>query len=152
MRVTLQLLTNLRRDFPAITFQSGDVFYWNPDRATVGYDESDTNGAFQLFHELAHGLLNHQAFERDIELLAMERAAWTRAREVARNYDISISDDVVEDALDSYRDWLHARSTCPQCDSSGIEADKHTYSCPACSHRWTVNDARRCGLKRTTTK
>jgi DnaJ-class molecular chaperone len=50
--------------------------------------------------------------------------------------------------MNSYRDWLHARSTCPVCQATGMETKKSIYTCPACRHQWRVNEARICSLRR----
>lgn len=79
----------------------------------------------------------------------MERDAWQYAKDtLGQTYDQAILDDTVEDALDSYRDWLHARSTCPACQATGIQTKKEEYKCLACRTKWRVNEARICALRR----
>jgi lipopolysaccharide biosynthesis regulator YciM len=78
----------------------------------------------------------------------MERQAWDYTVKLAPTHDISVPDDIVQSTLDSYRDWIHERSTCPNCQATGIQTDKFMYSCPACSHEWKVNEARTCALRR----
>ena len=90
----------------------------------------------------------HDTYARDIELLRLERAAWTKAETIATDLGLTISQDTVEDHLDSYRDWLHQRSTCPRCNATGIQIDDQHYSCLECDSVWKVNEARNCGLKR----
>lgn len=126
-------------------------FSWSPEKQTVFYNELDEEGIELLLHELSHGLLGHHDYQRDIELLAMETAAWERAAELAKQYEQKINSDVSEKHLDTYRDWMHARSTCPTCEATGYQTKKDTYSCVACGGSWRVNEARLCGLKRYST-
>lgn len=149
MQLTPSLIQKLASDFPAIQFVEAEAFQWSADTKTISYNLSDETATEHALHELAHAVLDHHAYTRDIELLKMEREAWTYAqKELAPAYGITIDDEAREAALDSYRDWLHARSTCPNCKATGMETDKHLYVCPACRHTWRVNEARICSLKR----
>ncbi|HEX6416715.1 MAG TPA: hypothetical protein VFZ62_04280 [Candidatus Saccharimonadales bacterium] len=145
----ITLLANrLQSDYPHIVFRQGSDFYWSPQEKTVYY-AAESEAAESLLHELAHALLEHDSYMRDIQLLEMERDAWTKARTVlGPKYDTPISEDAAEDALDSYRDWLHARSICPHCKATGIQQQKDIYKCVACGEKWRVNEARICALRR----
>ena len=148
MLSTHSLLPKLQAQYPQLLFTPGDRFLWSPDKQTVFYDEADPGNTSLLLHELAHGLLEHHDYSKDVELVAMETEAWDKARELAPNYAVKIPEDVIQDTLDSYREWLHARSTCPQCDATGYQSGKKEYTCVACSHVWRVNEARICALRR----
>jgi len=152
MPSTNSLLPKLVAAYPAFTFLPGTRFAWSPDTATVFYDETDPDNTNLLLHELAHGVLQHHDYSKDIELVALEAAAWDKAVEMSLDYDFQIDDDTIQDNLDTYREWLHARSTCPECDATGYQTGKDTYSCVACAQTWRVNEARICGLKRYITK
>lgn len=143
-----ETLHKLTLAFPDITFQEADDFSWSPHNRTVHYNPSLTHGTELLLHELSHGLLDHRDYSRDIELLAMEVAAWQKATEIAPLYGLAVRDDIAQDNLDTYRDWLHARSTCPACSATGFQVTKSGYQCPACTHLWRVNEARSCALRR----
>ena len=143
------LVTRLATDFPKITFTPGDDFHWSPEQQTVFYDLSQPYYAPQLLHEAAHGALGHSTYSRDLDLLKLEREAWNKASELAKHYDVDMSDDTIEDSLDTYREWLHARSACPTCGKTGVQVSPSTYNCVACLERWRTNDARTCGLRRT---
>lgn len=147
MPSTASLIQRLKTDYPQFTFAAGADFLWSPSDHTVYYKQTSGSPAF-LLHELSHGLLGHTDYTRDIELIAMERAAWDRALTLAGTYDLSIEDNLIENTLDSYRDWLHARSTCPECQAIGLQTKKQIYACPACGHSWRVNEARICALRR----
>lgn len=150
MPSTISLVKRLKLDYPAIQFKEGEVFSWSPSTNTILY--RTTGSAQDLIHELAHAVLSHTDYRRDIELVAIERDAWEKAlTDLGPTYGIDLSRDVIEESMDSYRDWLHARSTCPNCQATGLESDKHLYFCPACRSNWTVNEARTCGLRRLKT-
>jgi hypothetical protein len=133
MDATGSLLNRIRNDFPDVRFL-GEIKTAR-DQAT-------------LLHELGHALARHHDFSKDIDLLKMEREAWTKAEALAPDYEVAISEETIEEALDSYRDWLHARSRCPNCSQTGIQYDENTYHCLLCHLDWRVNDARQCGLRR----
>lgn len=143
------LIQKLSSQYPDILFLPGDRFAWSPADNTIYYETVSTDASvFLLLHELGHALLGHRGYRDDIELLRIERDAWERAITIGRQFDIDINEAEIEEHLDSYREWLHARSTCPTCGSSGLQKKQDTYWCLACSASWRVNDARSCQLKR----
>lgn len=149
MPSTTSLITKLQTDFPLFLFATGDAFHWAPHEKTVYYP-ADSSDIASLLHELSHAILDHQQFTRDIQLVEYEQAAWHHAVEVlSPRYHIAIDSEQVETSLDTYRDWLHARSRCPQCDATGLQTKQHIYSCLSCHAKWHVNDARVCELRRT---
>jgi hypothetical protein len=148
MRSTSSLLHKLKTDYPNISFVVGDTFLWDPELKTVFYVNDGPESKALLLHEVSHGLLEHHEYKKDIELLAMEAAAWDKAKHLAEQYHFPISDVLAEDHLDTYRDWLHARSTCINCSATGYQTGKETYACPACNAEWRVNEARVCELRR----
>lgn len=149
MPATSSLSKKLARNYPGLTFTRGERAHWSPATHTVFYDSRDTHADWILLHETAHGILDHQEYALDIELLQLERAAWHYATTVlAPQYDISIDVDFVEAHLDTYRDWLHAKSTCPHCQSNGIEQTKHRYLCLHCGGTWRTNTGVDAGIRR----
>jgi len=143
-------LVKAREHFPDISFELSDDFRWSPVANTVyiGPVESERD-SITLLHEIGHALAGHHGYDQDIDLLKLEREAWLVAQnQIAPLFELTIDSDTIEDALDSYRDWLHARSQCPECEQHGIQESLHTYKCLLCNTSWRVNDARRCGLKR----
>lgn len=152
MPSTTSLIDKLQTDFPDLTFAASDGFRWSPHDKTVFYDTQSDDCA-SLLHELSHAVLNHQQYTKDIELIEIERDAWQYATDsLSHQYKVTISDDTVQNALDTYRDWMHARSTCPDCQATGVQTKKNLYKCLACSAQWRVNDARVCALRRYTVK
>lgn len=141
------LLSKLKLDHPDLKFNPSEDFSWSHKEQAIHYVEGD-NPEY-LLHELAHASLGHAGYERDIDLLKMERDAWDlAASKLSRRYEVKISDDTVQDNLDTYRDWLHSRSTCPNCSSIGYQIKQSEYGCPACQVKWRVNEARTCSLRR----
>jgi len=142
------VLSQLKSNYPQFSFKLGDNFLWSPSDNTIYYDKSIGFRPVLLLHELAHALLVHNSYDRDIQLITMERQAWDYTKELAPAYHITLPDDIIQSNLDSYRDWIHDRSTCPICQATGIQIEKSVYSCPACSYQWRVNEARTCALRR----
>ena len=140
------LLQKLRATYPSVTFEAGDDFRWASSSHTVYYKPS--GDIVTLLHETAHAVLDHTGYEHDIDLIHLEREAWNKTLELSKKYSVDIDSETVENALDTYRDWLHARSLCPSCRQNGVQTAENTYSCVICGQKWTVNDARSCGLKR----
>lgn len=146
---TQTLLTKLRQDYPQFSFRKGEAFRWSPSENTVYFASTSLEDAPELLHELAHGLLEHKNYTQDIELVQIEREAWTYAREILSSmYDVEITDKHVQDALDTYRDWLYKRSLCPDCGSNGIHTKTNTYKCFTCRCQWRANSAQFCELRR----
>jgi hypothetical protein len=152
MQKIISLLKNLENNprLSGVTFSKGDDFRWDHTTKTVYYRSSGPDTASYLLHEAGHATLDHQSYTDDMALIAMERAAWNEAVALSKQYGIPLSDDTIEDALDSYRDWLHARSTCPNCGSIGMQTSYEVYECLACHTKWKVNEARSCALRRYT--
>ncbi len=141
------LLARLTSDYPELRFTPDSRYAWAPETHTVHFNAED-HDEILLLHELSHGILGHKSYQEDLSLVNMEAAAWEKAREISSKYGISISEEVINDNLNTYRDWMHARSTCPDCSASGYQSGAKEYTCPACTCRWQVNEARLCGLKR----
>lgn len=143
------LLAKLQTDYPSISFREDTLFEWSPSTKTLSYDPSDPFAIARLLHEAGHIELAHTSYERDIELIAHERDAWHQAKTIiAPRYGITIDTEVIEGDMDTYRDWLHARSTCPDCEANGLQTDKQQYTCVVCRKVWQVNEARQNRLYR----
>ena len=150
MRST-SLVDSLRKSYPQFTFQNASVSRWSPYEQTVYYhDARSRDGRANLLHELGHAIAGHTSYNQDIELLTCEREAWQTAVKIAPDFDIAISPDLVEEHLDTYREWLHNRSRCPSCAHPGLQKLDLQYECILCGLTWLANDARQCGLKRYT--
>lgn len=148
MLSTTSILENLKSNYPQLSFKKAERFYWSSCDNTIYYDPTSPNIHAFLLHELAHALLEHTDYRQDIELLIMERQAWDYAKNLAKNYDISIPENIVQETIDSYRDWMHARSICPSCQSNGLQSSSGHYICGVCNNKWQPNEARNCSLRR----
>ena len=149
MPSTQPLLERIQADFADIGFVAGERFEWQPAKRTVIYDRDDPFFDAHLLHELGHAVLGHADYDRDIDLITMERDAWQHARlELSPRYGVAIPSDILHYDMDTYRDWLHARSTCPACSSNGIQIKQRQYKCVTCRNVWKVNEARSCQLRR----
>ncbi len=138
------LIAKLSSKYPRINFKEGEKFYWSPESRTVFYKLNRQTGNWTLLHETAHALLKHKNYESDIELVQMEAEAWSKAKSLSDDYGIVIDEDYIEDCMDSYRDWLHQRSTCPMCDMRSLQKDPSHYQCFNCKHLWKVSTSRMC--------
>lgn len=149
MPTTNTLQRELSAAFPDIVFEPSDDFRWLPSKRTIQFDPTDRHLAERLLHEVAHSLLKHSIYSRDIELLGMERDAWQYAQsKLAPQFNVRFSGAVTDEDMDTYRDWLHARSTCPHCSATGLQTGESQYSCVACGGNWRVNHAIGCQLRR----
>ena len=142
----MKLVDRIKTDYNQFSLVLDEVCHWSPGKNTIFYCDNDDVG---LLHELGHAICGHNDFVQDIELIHAERDAWEKACEIAPKYNVKISDKVIEKAMDGYRDWLHARSTCPKCGQNGIQrhADR-LYECLNCNTVWNTNDGRNVRIHR----
>ncbi len=149
MPSTHSIINKLRTDFSQFNFEYADEFCWSSTSNTIYINPNVPDGHAYILHELSHALLGHRGYERDIELIKLERDAWEYAQNVlSRTYELAISNQTVQDNLDTYRHWLHTRSICPECEANGLQTKSQAYRCIACGHAWKVNEARLCALRR----
>lgn len=142
------LISKLELDYPQFAFKKSDCFSWSPNEKTIYFNASNDNDSTSLLHELAHAVLGHASYSFDVELVNMECEAWNEVIKLAKNYEISISQEDAQSDLDTYREWLYKRSSCPRCQANGVQNGDKTYQCLACNHKWRVNEARICALRR----
>ena len=64
----------------------------------------------------------------------MESEAWEKARELASKYNIEVDEDLIQDELDTYRDWLHSKSKCKKCGLTCYQTPDCVYHCPRCEN------------------
>lgn len=141
------LITKLQKQFPDLQFIAGNQFCWSPETGEIFYKTGarGKQAAWSLLHETGHALLEHTSYKADFELLKLELAAWERARQLGTEHDIVISEDHIEDCLDTYRDWLYKRSICPKCTTKCLQQDDNQhYRCFNCHTMWRVSASRFC--------
>ncbi len=120
---------------------------WSPKEKVVYYNElelTNRNHLLSLLHETSHGILKHNKYESDVELVGLELLAWEKAKKLAKKYSVTIDEEHIEDCMDTYRNWLHRRSLCPHCGLSGFKPT-HLRTCAHfCHQEWRVSAARFC--------
>lgn len=141
------LLHKLAADFPALTFCQGEQSCWSPQEKKIIFmieAEDETISIWSLLHEVGHAAQGHTTYHSDFELLQLEAAAWQHAQILADKYGYAIDSDHIQDCLDTYRDWLHRRSTCPTCGNRSLQESARQYSCFNCDTKWQVTTSRFC--------
>ncbi len=130
-------LQQIKKDYPDINFIQKDYFKFSYPNKEIFYDLADDNFKLYLLHEVAHAELRHEMYKYDLELLNMERQAWELVKnKLAKKYKVSINQELIEQTLDSYRNWLYERSSCPRCGSVSYQDKKTFYHCLDCNHKW----------------
>lgn len=132
-----------------------------PPKPTIFIGPPQPFFALQTLHELGHALKAHQDYTTHVDRLKIERAAWETAKTVYKKYqkraesnqklaesdqEVAESDqklanilpewddDYVESCLDTYRDWLHAKSKCKKCGLTCYQTKDGLYHCPRCEN------------------
>lgn len=139
------LINKLTAKYPDLRFSAGQRFYWSPESGEIFYlrGAKGVKAAWSLLHETGHALLGHQNYQADYELLRLEVAAWERAKRIAKELDITIDEEHIQDCLDTYRDWLYKRSICPNCNTKCLQqGDFVHYRCFNCHTKWRVSSNR----------
>lgn len=144
----------LSEAYPSLTFISSSRCYWSPETRTIAYTSGGQGHVdkWSVLHEIGHALLDHASYDSDVELLQKEMLAWEKARSLALEYDIPIDDEHIQDCLDSYREWLSRRSTCPNCHIKTLQTSSDSYQCFNCAQTWNVTPARHSRTYRRKTK
>lgn len=121
----------LKKIYPNVIFRSGSRFRFHPPK-TIYYVSSAENFKLLILHELGHALINKNDYKTDIERLKIEQKAWTKAKEITISLNLDFDESFAEQKLDSYRDWLHKKSTCKKCGLTRFETPDGVYHCPHC--------------------
>lgn len=124
-------VNRLKTDYPEFVFRSGKKYLFRPPK-TIVWGQDEYCSELLLLHELSHALLGHRDFGTDVERLKMERQAWAKARELAAIYKVKIDEDLIQEELDTYREWLHQKSRCPKCGLTRFQTPDKVYHCPKC--------------------
>jgi len=139
-----KFIIQLQKDYPDLCFKIGTRFSFRLlKRPVITIDKNchdDINFIHQTFHELGHALCRHQNYQTDVERLKIERQAWDRGFQTFTKFQsqhflpISWDETIVENALDTYRDWLHTNSRCKNCGLTCVQTSDGTYHCPRCEN------------------
>jgi predicted HD phosphohydrolase len=141
------LLERIAAEYPDLEFIESAHFGWHAGRKHVSFRRAGKNpdhSMWALLHELGHAILGHTDYKYDVELLKLEAAAWDKARVLASHYGVEIDENYIQDCLDTYRDWLHLRATCPACFARSLQASERLYRCFNCQAEWSVTRSRLC--------
>lgn len=141
------IISQVSSSIPGIKLIAGESFSWSPAHQTITYVEDKLNepeGVWALLHETAHAQKQHASYNTDLELLKLEVEAWDLAKNIGKKLDIQIDDEHIQNCLDTYRDWLHRRSSCPNCKIVCLQVTPTQYSCHNCLTNWTVTTSRFC--------
>ena len=133
MTVNEAFLERLKGDFPEFRFRDGAKFAFRPPK-TIILGPPEPFSELLALHEVSHAVLKHKTFKMDVERLKMESAAWEKAQELADRYGIKINEDLIQDELDTYRDWLHNKSKCKACGLTRYQTPDGRYHCPRCEN------------------
>lgn len=140
-----KLIARLRQDYPHLSFTTGSMNCWSPSDNVISYAIGNNESALaSVLHEVAHALLEHTDYANDLELLRKEVKAWEKAMLLAPKYQVVMHDDHIQTCLDTYREWVHKRSLCPICSTSGLQKTQIQYTCINCRHNWEVTNSRLC--------
>jgi hypothetical protein cdiviTM7_01560 len=134
-------LADLQNLYPNYIFKPSSRFHFHPPR-TIYYEtnlSSFKSFALQLLHELGHAVSNHRDYHCSIERLKIETEAWQVAETIYNThsewksqYHLSFDKDFAESHLDTYRHWLHQKSTCQKCGLTMFQNKKQQWVCPHC--------------------
>lgn len=142
------LLERCQDELADCSFQATDSFYWSPQTKTIYFEPRSLDapkGQMALLHEVSHATLRHIRYGSDAELLALEVTAWQHAAKQASAWSMDVIDpDHIQTCLDTYRDWLYARSSCPTCAVNSLQTAPLQYTCLNCLTTWNVSPSRFC--------
>ncbi len=128
-----KLATKISADYPHLTIEPGPRAQFSPP-STIYYT-NDTS-PLELLHELGHALLKKTTYASDIELVRIESEAWQKAKALCKTYGVTWDENIAEDHIDTYRDWLHTVSLCPNCQLTGYQDNAGKYHCSFCNASW----------------
>lgn len=134
----LAFIALLAREYPQFTFKPSKRFTFRPPK-TILLGAPQPFYPLLALHELGHALCQHSNYHTHIERLKIESEAWQMAKnlydshpEWGKTFDFAFDQSFVEDQLDTYRNWLHQKSTCPHCHLSRYQTPDGQYHCPHC--------------------
>ncbi len=141
--LTRNLLSQIAHDYPDFTLKPGARFTWKPPKTIVYEPETaypPLYFALLTLHELGHAVSKHKDYKTTVERLKIESEAWSAARRLFIKYQKSDilpanwawDTDFVENHLDTYRDWLHTKTTCKTCGLTMYQTPDGSYHCPFC--------------------
>ena len=141
----LEFVERLIHDFPEVRFVKNRrrfSYRWQNDVPTVFLGEPQPKYSLLTLHELGHAASGHKDYQTTVERLKIESEAWSAARKLFLKYqktsilpaDWSWDEDFAESKLDTYRNWLHTKTTCKTCGLTMYQTTDGIYHCPLCDN------------------
>ena len=127
----VEFFSRVYQDYGQFRFRIGKKFAFRPPK-TIVLGPPEPFSELLALHEVSHAICKHREFRTDVERLKMEVQAWEKARELASFYGIELNEELIQQELDTYRDWLHQKSRCPKCGLTRFETSDRVYYCPGC--------------------
>lgn len=124
------IVERLKADYPDLRFVTGRKFAFRPPRTVAMPKDFSEHDGLLLLHEVGHALTGLFDFNTEVERLKIEVTAWEKARELAPLYGVVVDEDLIETELDTYRDWLHQKSRCPDCGLTRFQTPDGVWHCP----------------------
>lgn len=127
----VEFLERVVADYPWLRLRIGQKFAFRPPK-TIVLGPVEPCSRLLFLHEVSHAVCGHHDFKMDVERLKMEVEAWEKARELACVYGVEVNEELIQTELDTYRDWLHQKSRCPDCGLTRFQTPDSQYHCPLC--------------------
>ncbi len=138
------ILQHIKTNHSNVTYKKSNKSYWDPLSQTIFHNPNKNYAEVTLLHELGHAINQDKQYKYDTDLLKMELQAWQQANKISKKLAIDIDKNYIEDCMDSYRNWLHARSKCPNCSQNSIQNSELKYVCLNCGCTWQTSRERFC--------
>ncbi len=138
------ILQHIKTNYPYISYKKSEKSYWDPEIKTIYHNPKKELADVTFLHELGHAICEHKQYKYDTDLLKMELEAWQKARKISKKVRIKLDNNYIEDCMDSYRNWLHSRSKCPECSQNSLQNSKLEYVCLNCGCIWQTSRERFC--------
>lgn len=127
-----EFLGRVKGAYPQFCFKAGRKFMFRPRRTIIYEEIAGEEFKLLLLHELGHATLGHFSFKTAVERLAKERDAWEKTRELAEGFGVEFDEEMAQGNLDTYREFLHQKTLCPECGLSTLEIGTEKLFCPGC--------------------
>lgn len=144
IRAEQKFVRLLERDYKEVEFRWGQPrfsYRLKNGKKVVFLGEPQPNFGLLALHELGHALCEHKDYNTHVERLKIESEAWEMAKTVYSNYATNThladilpewNEDIVQEKLDTYREWLHNKSLCKKCGLTMYQTKDGKYHCPRC--------------------
>lgn len=129
-----EVVQKIINDFSDLNFYIGNKFMFRPPNNIFLDKKIVDNYALLLLHEIGHALSKHRDYKTYFKLLDMETEAWEKAEILASKYGVFYDENLVQEHLDTYRDFLYTKTTCLYCGNYCLEGKNGKLFCPFCEN------------------